>query len=180
MTGPAGDDPAWLAVVLAVRVKEPAPVQAEVSQVPAGGTRRDADAVAGECVRDTSRGPLTAPPQGLDPCHRLGRRRGGLVVRNAGPVEQAEFTVFAVAGHPLAGAGPGNPHLGDDMGQRTSLAPLHETAATFDGQRGACGAPRSGSFVRRMSWWYFPSCRRKTRPPSSVPGGVYNVMTRNT
>ena len=43
MTGPAGDDPAWLAVVLAVRVEEPAPVQAEVSEVQADGV-----AVAGD------------------------------------------------------------------------------------------------------------------------------------
>lgn len=44
--------------------------------------------------------------------------------------------MFAVAGHPFTGAGPGDAHLGGDMGQRTGLAPLDETAATFDGQRG--------------------------------------------
>lgn len=136
VAGPAGDDPAWLAVVLAVRVEEPAPVQAEVSEVPADGAYRDGDAVGGELVCDPSCGPLVVPAQGLDPCHGLGRGRGGLVVRDAGAVEQAEFTVLTVAGHPFAGAGPGDPHLGGDMGQRTGLAPLHEAAATFDGQRG--------------------------------------------
>lgn len=77
VAGPAGDDPAWLAVVLAVRIEELAPVQAEVSEVPADGAYRDADAVGGELVCDTSRGPLVLPSQGLDPRHGLGRGRGG-------------------------------------------------------------------------------------------------------
>lgn len=124
VTGPAGDDPAWLAIVLAVRVEEPAPVQPEVSEVPADGAHRDGDAVGGELVCDAGGGPLFVPPQGLDPRHVLGRGRGGLVVRDAGAVEQAEFTVFAVAGHPFAGAGSGDPHLGGDMGERAGLAPL--------------------------------------------------------
>ncbi len=136
VAGPAGDDSAWLAVVLAAGVEESAPVRPEVGEVRADGAHRDGDVVGGEFVRETSGGPLTGPPQDLDSRHGLGRSRGGLVVRDAGAVEEAEFAVFAVAGHPFAGAGPGDPSLGSNVGQRTGLAPLHETAAAFDGQRG--------------------------------------------
>ncbi|MBM7459297.1 hypothetical protein JOE26_001972 [Rhodococcus coprophilus] len=136
VTRPAGHDPAWLAVVLDARIEDPAPVQPEVSQVPADGTHRDGDAVGGELMRDPGSGPLAVPPQRLDLRHGLGRCCGGLMVRDAGPVEQAELAVFAVAGHPFSGAGPGDPHLGGNVGQRAGPAPLHEAAATFDGQRG--------------------------------------------
>jgi len=136
VAGPAGDDPAWFPVVLTVRVEESAPVQAEVSEVPADGAHRDGDAVGAQFVGDAGGGPLAGPAQRLDQRYGLGRGRGGLVVRNAGAVEQSEFAVFAVAGHPFAGAGSGDPHLGGDVGERAGLAALDETAATFDGQRG--------------------------------------------
>ncbi|CDZ86972.1 hypothetical protein RHRU231_680049 [Rhodococcus ruber] len=136
MAGPAGDDSAWFPVVLAVRVEELAPVQAEVSEVSADGAHRDGDAVGAQFVGDAGCGPFAGPAQCLDPRYGLGRCCGGLVVRHAGAVEQTEFAVFAVAGHPFAGAGSGDPHLGGNVGERAGLAALDETAATFDGQRG--------------------------------------------
>src|SRR5690606_37973685 len=96
MAGPAGDDPARLAIVLAVRVEELAPVQPEPGEVSADGAHRDGDAVGAQFVGDAGCGPLAGPPQGLDPRHGLSRGRGGLMVRHAGAVEQTEFAVFAV------------------------------------------------------------------------------------
>lgn len=61
---------------------------------------------------------------------------GRLVVRDAGPVVQAEFAELAVSVHPFAGAGAGDTHLRGAVGDRASLAALDELAAPFDRQRG--------------------------------------------
>jgi hypothetical protein len=52
VTWPASMDPSGLAVVLTGRVEEPAPVQAQVDQVPADRADRDRDTLAGELDAD--------------------------------------------------------------------------------------------------------------------------------
>ena len=65
---------------------------------------------------------------------------------------QAEFAVFAVAVDPLAGAGAGDTHLRGDMGDRASLAALHEASAALDGQRRITVCHDGLSFGGRGVW----------------------------
>ncbi|CKI00924.1 Uncharacterised protein [Mycolicibacterium smegmatis] len=50
MAGPAGGDPARLAVRFTVRVEEPSVIEAEVCQVPRDGTAVELDALLGQVM----------------------------------------------------------------------------------------------------------------------------------
>lgn len=150
MARPAGVDPRGLAVVLAGRVDEPASVQPEVGKMPADGPDGDHGSFAGQIDSDASRGPLPLPAHRLDPEDDLRGRGGGLVVRDAGPVKQTSLAELAVTVDPLRRALPGDPHLGSNMGDRTGLTPLHETATAFHGQRDITVGHRTGLSTRRI------------------------------
>ncbi|CCW15591.1 hypothetical protein EBESD8_61680 [Rhodococcus aetherivorans] len=144
------EDPPGFAVALPGRVEESAPVQAEVGQVPADGAHRDRAPVGGQFEGDATCRPLLLASQLLDPGDHLGRGGGGLAVRHAGAIEQAQLAELPVAAHPFARAGAGDAHFGGDVGDRTGLAALDEAAASLDGQWGARGGARTGSSCRRM------------------------------
>ncbi len=100
-----------------------------------------------------------------------------MVVRDAGPVQQAGLAVLAVTIDPFAGALPGDPRLHGDMRDRTNLAPLDQTATAFHGQRGITVEHRTGLSVGRMSWWYFLILPPKDPSLVSGPPAVTNVTT---
>src|SRR5690606_2844329 len=133
---PAGDDLAWLPVGGASGVDEPPPVEAELQQVPSDGPHRDSDALGGEFGGDAASGVGPLAVWLLNPKDLLRRDCGRLVVRDAGPVEQACLAVSAPAVDPLAGALARDTHLRGDMGDRAGLTTLHEPATALDGQRG--------------------------------------------
>lgn len=108
--------------------------------MPADGPHRDGDAVVGEFEGDAPGRALLLAPQVLDPGDDLCCGGSGLAVRHVGAVEQIALTELAVAVHPFAGAGAGDPHLGSDVGDRTSQTSLDEPSTAPYGQRGV-GVP---------------------------------------
>lgn len=103
--------------------------------MPTDGPHRDGDAVVGEFEGDAPGRALLLAPQVLDPGDDLCCGGSGLAVRHVGAVEQIALTELAVAVHPPAGAGAGDPHLGSDVGDRTSQTSLDEPSTAPYGQR---------------------------------------------
>lgn len=117
MPGPAGDDPAWFPVGLAVDVDEPSTVQSKLGQVPRYRASTDRDALGREFEGDLSGRSLVGATHNLDPSDD-DCAGGGWLTWGRRAIKQTEVTVAAVAVNPLRRARAGDPHLGGNVGDR--------------------------------------------------------------
>jgi hypothetical protein len=152
VAGPSGMDLPRLAIGFTIGVDEPAPVDADLSQVPVHGPSTDGRSGLGQLEGDPGSGPLVGPAQLFYEYEDLGRCRGRLVVRRGRAVLQPEFAVAPIAIYPLRCARPGHPHLGCDVRNRPRPATLDQSTAPLDGEgrvpvRHAVGPGAEGRLV---------------------------------
>src|SRR5690625_1298886 len=95
VTGPAGDDLPWFAVVVAAGINEPSLAQAELGEVPSDRTAVDREAELGEFAGDALGGPLVLASPGLDLLDDPRRRRVGTPVRRRRSVQEPCLTMLS-------------------------------------------------------------------------------------
>lgn len=124
-----------LAVRLAVRVDEAAPVETELQQDARDRAPAEGDAVGVRLELDPRGRPLvlTAHVLDADDDHRI--RGGGLTQRRRGAIHQPNFAELSLPVHPLRRGRAGDTHLSGDVRDRTGSTPFHQPTATLDRQR---------------------------------------------
>ena len=142
------------------------PVQPVAAQHPVHGGGRQPNQGA-----DPGRAELAHAAQFQDGCFQLSWGSVGMMVRPAGPVDQASRAVLAVAAPSAVGAGAGDAHLSGDVGDGAASGDALAQDPSSD--RGEAGVSVGHEDLQQVSRQTAPP-RRRSSPHVNNPHAQYS------